>query len=244
MHDIMLDKIRKLLAKADDPAASEHEERLYTDKALRLMAQYGIDQALVTQHSHRTDGIADRVITIPKPYATDKLALLATIAVGMRCRVVQRTRYPDGVKELSAHVFGHQNDLRLVEILYTSLLVQAMHGLARTPVPSGHHAAAFRRSWLAGFAQSIGERLTAASADARDDADSRDQDGPTAAVVLADHEAQVSDAVNTAYPRLGQARQRRRSGGGLAAGARAGKSAHLGDTRDLRAQQGPDQLPA
>src|SRR5690625_3456369 len=238
----MLDKIRKLLAKADDPAASAHEERLYTDKALRLMAQYGIDQALVSRQDVRTDSIADRVIKVPKPYAADKLALLATIAVGMRCRVVQRTRYPDGYKELSAHVFGHRNDLRLVEILYTSLLVQATHGLARTPVPPGHHAAAFRRSWLAGFAQSIGERLTAASADARDDAESRD--GPSAAVVLADSEAQVSDDINTAYRPTGQALQRRRAGGGLAAGARAGKSAHLGDTRDLRAQQGRDQLPA
>jgi len=240
----MLDKIRKLLAKADDPAASAHEERLYTDKALRLMAQYGIDQALVSRQDVRTDSIADRVIKVPKPYAADKLALLATIAVGMRCRVVQRTRYPDGHKELSAHVFGHRNDLRLVEILYTSLLVQAMHGLARSPVPPGHHAAAFRRSWLAGFAQSIGERLTAASSDAREDADARAHDGPSAAVVLADQEAQVNDALHTAYPRLGQARQRRRSGGGIAAGARAGKSAHLGDTRDLQAQHGPDQLPA
>lgn len=49
-----------------------------------------------------------------------------------------------------------------MELLFTSLLVQAAHGLATTPVPPDNQPAAFRRSWLAGFAYSVAERLRAA----------------------------------------------------------------------------------
>lgn len=242
MSDLMLDKVRKLLAKADDPAASEHEARLYTDKALRLMAEYGIDQAMLATRAEHSDPIADTIITAPAPYAADKLMLAATVASGFRCRAIQRTQYPDGIKTLSLHVFGFDSDLRLVEILYTSLLVQAMHGLARTSVPTGEHIAAFRRSWLAGFAHVIGSRLAAASDQARADADAQSVGQTSTAIVLADRQTQVDEAVADAYPRLGTARHRRRSGSGLAQGARAGTRADLGDSHGLAGDNGRGRL--
>ena len=43
----ILAKVRKLLALAEDPAATTHEAETYTAKAAQLIADYGIDQALL-----------------------------------------------------------------------------------------------------------------------------------------------------------------------------------------------------
>jgi hypothetical protein len=44
-------------------------------------------------------------------------------------------------------------------LLFTSLLVQAAHGLATAGVPWDEHPAAFRRSWLVGFTEAVRARL-------------------------------------------------------------------------------------
>ena len=43
----MLDKVRKLLAKAEDPACTPAEAEALTAKATELIAKYGIDQAVL-----------------------------------------------------------------------------------------------------------------------------------------------------------------------------------------------------
>ena len=46
-HDSRLAKIRKLLAQAEDPAATPEEASAFTAKAAELIAAYGIDAALL-----------------------------------------------------------------------------------------------------------------------------------------------------------------------------------------------------
>jgi hypothetical protein len=228
----LLAKIRKLLTKAEDPATTPQEAELYTAKATELMAAYGIDRALLAVAEPSLDVVGDRVIDLDRPYAADKADLLGTVAVRLGCRPVRRTRLRAGVKEISLHMFGHQSDLQRVEILFTSLLVQAMHALARTPVPRYDHPAAFRRSWLAGFSQSIGQRLAmaelAAAAQAEDRFAAR---GTSAALVLADRSVAVQSARDAAYPVLGRASPRRLSGRGHGRGWAEGQRADLGGTR-------------
>ena len=155
----ILSKVRKLLALAEDPAATEHEAEVYTAKATQLIADYGIDRALLACADPASDPVRDRLVTLDAPYAADKLDLLATIAQRLRCTAVQRTRRGDGPRELSLHLFGHASDLERAELLFTSLLLQSATALARTPVPPREHKAAFRRSWLAGFRMAVGRRL-------------------------------------------------------------------------------------
>ena len=177
--------------------------------------------------------VGDLVITLDRPYAADKADLLSSISVALRCRPVQRTRYPDGItKELSMHLFGHQSDLQRAEILFTSLLVQAMHGLARTPVPAHDHPAAFRRSWLAGFTQSIGRRLASAEEAAAAQASDRfSERGTSSALVLADRSVAVEAARDGTYPHLQRATPRQLSGSGMRDGWSAGQRADLGGSR-------------
>ncbi|MGV9980843.1 DUF2786 domain-containing protein, partial [Micromonospora wenchangensis] len=151
MSEAMLSKVRKLLAQAEDPACTPAESAAFTAKATELIARYGVDRALLAARDPTTDPVGDRVVDVVAPYARDKAGLLAAVADPLRCRCVRR---PDG-SGFTLHLFGFASDLERVDLLFTSLLVQAAHGLAGTAVPPGEQPAAFRRSWLAGFARVI-----------------------------------------------------------------------------------------
>ncbi|WP_028644823.1 DUF2786 domain-containing protein [Nocardioides sp. URHA0020] len=225
----ILAKVRKLLALAEDPAATAHEAETYTAKAAQLIADYGIDRALLAATDPGSDPVGDRVLDLDAPYAADKADLLSTVAAHLRCRAVVRTRTTARGKERSAHLFGHASDLERTELLYTSLLLQSATGLARTPVPPTEHAAAFRRSWLAGFRMAVGHRLADTEARAETEAAQRfAAAGRSSGLVLADRSAQVESTMHAAYPRLGTARARSLSGSGAADGWAAGQRADLG----------------
>jgi Protein of unknown function (DUF2786) len=221
MTDPLLARVRKLLAKAEDPACTPAEAEAFTAKATELIAKYGVDRALLAAGDPALDPVGDRVVPLDPPYALDKAGLLASVAVPLRCRVVRKTRA--GVQ---VHLFGHATDLERVELLFTSLLVQAAHGLSAVPVPAREHPAAFRRSWLAGFAHAIGGRLRAAEQAASDAA-------PGAALVLVRRSDLVDRKMAEAYPKLRTASRRRLAGGGLEQGFAAGQAASLGSASRL-----------
>ncbi|MDP3893259.1 DUF2786 domain-containing protein [Nocardioides sp.] len=231
--DPILAKIRKLLAKAEDQAATAEESELYTAKATQLIADYGIDQALLALDDPDQDRIGDRVVSLDAPYAADKAELLCEVAQALRCRAVLVTRRVPGGKELSVHLFGHESDLVRSDLLFTSLLLQAATGLARTPVPPREHKAAFRRSWLAGFRMAITRRLAAAEQQAETAAEQRSRaaGGASASLVLADRGERVLDAMHREYPSLRTARPRTLSGSGLPQGWAEGHRADLGGSR-------------
>lgn len=235
MNDDILAKVRKILAKAEDPAATPEEAELYTAKAAELIATYGIDRAMLAQADPDSDIVGDLVVVLDPPYALDKADLLSTVAGRLRCRAVQRRGYVDGAKQISLHLFGYESDLARAELLYTSLLLQATSTLSRTPVPPWESAAAFRRSWLAGFTAAVNGRLRDAEQRAQDTAERQGRDsaaaGPSVALVLADRSATVTSAMQREYPRLSTARGRRLSGSGGMDGWAAGQRADLGGTR-------------
>ncbi|WP_320067329.1 DUF2786 domain-containing protein [Micromonospora sp. RTGN7] len=222
MSEAMLAKVRKLLAKAEDPACTPEESAAFTAKATELIARYGVDRALLAARDPATDPVGDRVVEVIAPYARDKAGLLAAVADPLRCRCVRR-RQGSG---FAMHLFGFASDLERVDLLFTSLLVQAAHGLAGTAVPAHEHPAAFRRSWLAGFAQVVGGRLAEAEAGAV--AEAAEAGVPSVALVLADRSDRVQRRVAEAYPRLRSAAPRRLAGTGFGSGAAAGRRADLG----------------
>lgn len=252
MTDDILAKVRKILAKAEDPAATPEEAETYTAKAAELIATYGIDRALLALADPTSDIVGDRIVVLDPPYALDKADLLSGVAIRLRCRSVQRVRYVENAKQISLHLFGYESDLLRSEILYTSLLLQATSTLARTPVPSWESAAAFRRSWLAGFTSAITRRLRDAEARAEQRAESQAEHGaehwaeqanglsktwqPSVSLVLADRSLEVANAVDTEYPRLSKAKGRQLSGSGGMAGWNAGQRADLGGGSKLAGQ--------
>jgi hypothetical protein len=256
MSDLMLDKIRKLLAKAEDPAATAEEAEIYTAKAADLVATYGIDQALLARGDGDADRVGDRVVVVDPPYARDKADLLGGVAAQLRCQAVQRSRWVAGSKQISLHLFGFGADLRRAELLYTSLLLQATSGVTRVRAPRGEQLAAFRRSWLRGFTAAVITRLAAAEQRAAAEADRAGRDGSagagtasgrdtgSVALVLADRSAAVRSTLRAHYPGVRQGRRRSLTGSGGEQGWAAGQQARIGgDGSDLAAAARQQPLP-
>ena len=234
--DKMLERVRLLLAKAEG-ATTEAERDAYNGKAAELIARYGIEEALLAAKSSDPQAAGDRVVELDAPYARDKGSLLAAVAGPLGVRAVLRTGRVGSATTLSMHLFGMGSDLARVDVLYTSLLVQAAHGLAVVrPRDRGESVSAYRRSWMIGFAYTIQQRLIAAEASVASQAEATrtsaaSPTGPSVSLVLADRAAIVDRTVAEAYPRLRTARSRMLSGSGSEEGAAAGRRADLGGQR-------------
>jgi hypothetical protein len=231
MQTDLLDRVRKLLAKAEDEGCTPAEAEALTAKAAELMARYGIDRALLGAARPETDRPADRKFAFDRPWADVKAHLLAAVATALRCQCVQ-TQTAQGAR---LHVFGYASDLERAEILYTSLLVQMARALAREPVPAaGNSAKAWRRSWMLGYCTAVVARVRAAEesavVSAADGAGAATAGQPSAALVLADRSLTVRLQVTAAYPRLKRKRVTY-SGGGYGAGYREGQKADIGGAK-------------
>jgi hypothetical protein len=153
----VLGKIRALLAKAESTEFPEEAEAL-SARAQELMAKYSIDHALLAARAGSKDKPGGRRLMIDNPYEQPKAGLLQTIATANRCRTVW-------LKELGmSTVVGFQADLDAVELLFTSLLVQANSAMLREGAKRDAYGRsrtrAFRQSFLISYAVRIGERLT------------------------------------------------------------------------------------
>jgi hypothetical protein len=231
----LLDRVRKLLAKAEDEGCTPDEAEALTRKAAELMARYGIDRALLGAARPETDRPADRMVDLPRPWSAIKGHLLAGLAVALRCQCVLVNRATGRV----AHVFGYASDLERADILFTSLLVQMARALAAQDVPavSGGEAKAWRRSWMLGYCSAVVARVRAAEEAAVAAASSpagRADDGAgggrSAALVLADRSLVVRRRVETAYPHIRRTKVTY-TGRGYADGYRAGQQADIGSVK-------------
>ena len=71
-QDALLGRVRKLLAMAEAEGLTDAARETYNAKAAELIAQYGIDRALVEEAGPTRVAAADLVLDIHPPYARDK----------------------------------------------------------------------------------------------------------------------------------------------------------------------------
>jgi hypothetical protein len=131
--DRLLDRVRKLLAKAEAEGVTSQEAQALTAKAAELMAKYGIDRALLAATQPQTDAPSSRIVALDNPWNRVKAHLLCGLGAAMRCQCVLL----NGRAGLRVHVFGYASDIERTDILFTSVLIQMSHGLAMTAVPAG-----------------------------------------------------------------------------------------------------------
>jgi Protein of unknown function (DUF2786) len=155
----LLNRIRALLAKAEaTPYPAEAES--FTAKAQDLMTRHAIDEALLGANNEKVAVVTLRV-RLQSPYASTKANLLNAVAMANRCKVIYFNQLA------IATVVGVPVDLDQVEMLFTSLLIQATRAMAEAGAVrpgSFDRSATFRRSFLAAYAVRIGERLREANA--------------------------------------------------------------------------------
>jgi hypothetical protein len=223
----LLSRVRKLLAQAEDPAATVAEAEAFNAKAAELIARFGIDAALLASTGRTRDEIGHRLIGVDNPYPRDKAHLLTCVASALRCQTVHHY----GAGSYRVRVYGFGSDLLRVELLYTSLLLQATRQLvAVRPERDGWYGestTAYRRSWLHGFACAVHTRLARAERLAATEQPTSAA-GTSTALVLRDRTDQVDAAVAAAHPRLRTMRRRDLSGSGHGDGYGAGTRANLG----------------
>jgi hypothetical protein len=219
-----LSRIRGLLAKAESTDFEAEAEAL-TAKAQELMARHAIDTAMLGRRggSPATAGqVQARRLHLDDPHAEAKAAVVQAVGTANGVRVVLMPAF--GI----ATLVGMPGDLEAVELMVTSLLVQASRALAEAARAGGARArsTAYRRGFLYSYAQRIEERLTEARDQAR--AEAAETYGAALAPVLADRQAAVDEAMEELFPSV-----RRRSGrmvdpAGWSAGRQAADAADLG----------------
>ena len=213
----MLARIRALLAKAESTEFPEEAEAL-TGKAQALMSRYAIDDAVLDGASARSD-VRARRMRIESPYASTKVQLLAAVGAANRVRVIWL-----GSVDM-ATIVGFPLELDLVEMLYTSLLVQATRAMTDAGRGSaGDRSRSFRRAFLLAYAQRIGERLARTSAGETADAATRTAG---AELVLARRSREVDDEFDRLFPRTRKMRTTRVDARGWHAGRAAADRATI-----------------
>jgi hypothetical protein len=230
--DRLLDRVRKLLAKAEAEGVTPPEAQALTAKAAELMARYGIDRALLAAARPETDAPGSRLVDLDNPWKRVKAHLLCGLGAAMRCQCILLTTRTG----LRVHMFGYDSDIERTDVLYTSVLIQMSHGLAVAAVPDRASPRAWRRSWLLGFGAAVISRVKeaeqAAAARAGHDTPA-EQTGKSTALVLADRSLVIRAAVQREYPVTRQARTTY-SGTGYGAGYEKGQRADLGTRRVTR----------
>ena len=224
----LLDRVRKLLAKAEAEGVTPPEAEALTAKAAELMARYGIDRARLAATRPETDRPGSRVIDISNPWAQVRAHLLAGLGRAVRCQCVLLSTNGPGAR---IHVFGYASDLERADILYTSLLLQMAHGLTAAVVPAGVRSArAWRRSWLLGFVTAVITRVKSAEERAATSAEGETHTGPSTALVLADRAVVIRRQLEEAYPVTRRTRITY-SGRGYTDGYAQGQRADIGNAR-------------
>lgn len=223
VHPRVLGRIRGLLAKAEATEFVEEAET-FTAKAQDLMTRYAISTALLSGGGPASTTVHSRRLHLDNPYVREKVHLLTAIGEANRVRTVWFDRFA------IATVVGSPLDLEQVDLLFTSLLIQATRAMqtAGTREAGTSRTASFRKAFLFGFAVRIGQRLketdSRATAEAAVDADVRIDD---LLPVLAARSAAVDAEFERLFPTTRASRSRTVDADGWHAGQSAADDASL-----------------
>lgn len=229
--DRRLSTIRALLAKAEATEYPDEAEAFFA-KASELISRWAIDEAMLWAGSDASgrEQPEELQLMMHAPYLPQKAVLVGAVATAHGCRAV-RIVSPSGVGKEVISIVGFPTELRWVDTLATSLMVQLTSAmLSRCPsglTPSA--SASWRRSFIIGFAEEVGTRLQAdreVAARAADAADSEyrrgDHSGHSVSLVLVERSEEIRDEFRKRFPHT---RSTSASTGGSRAGHHAGQAA-------------------
>ncbi len=194
----MLARVRALLAKAESTTFPEEAEAL-SAKAQELMSRYSLER-IVVETAENGEGVPDpypaaaRRLWLDNPYVAAKAMLVGAVAEANRCRTVLSEKLG------FTTVLGDEVDLEIVELLSTSLLVQATRAMvsagSQTSRAGRSRTRSYRQSFLLAYATRIGERLNTA----RDAGTAAVADPARLLPVLAARERVVDELFESMFP--------------------------------------------
>ena len=219
--DPVLARVRALLAQAESTTFPAEAE-VFTAKAQAMMSRHAIDEAMVRHAAGNRDRPITVRLPIDVPYAAEQAVLLHVVADAGRCRSISMSNYA------MSTLIGAATDVRRVEILFTSLLLQAQaalnHEAASGGAGSHRRSRRFRAGFLAGYASRIGDRLHEERERAESDA------GAEVLPVLARQSQAVDDELDRLFSdRITRGGSKARDLAGWDAGTDAADRARLRD---------------
>jgi Protein of unknown function (DUF2786) len=192
----MLVRVRALLAKAESTTFPEEAEAL-SAKAQELMSRYSLERIVIDNAASPGSGpypAAARRLWLDNPYVAAKAMMVGAVAAANRCRTVLSEKLG------FTTVLGDEVDLEIVELLSTSLLVQATRAMvsagSQTTRTGRSRTRSYRQSFLIAYATRIGERLTTA----RDAGAAAVADPARLLPVLAARERVVDELLESMFP--------------------------------------------
>lgn len=170
-NDVKISKMnlaRKLLAKAESTDSGPESDALF-ERAASLMADYGIDRAMLDAQGTSADEIVDKVIMIARPFADKYRELLWRIAIPMRAKARSIKTWnpqsgpkraggiPAGGWDYGLRIFAFQSDMERIELIYTLARRQAEVGVSKVRgyEKFGQDKKAHRDSYLSGYSSAI-----------------------------------------------------------------------------------------
>jgi hypothetical protein len=160
----VLSRVRGLLAKAESTGFAEEAEAL-SAKAQQLMTRHALLRAVVdAEDGDEPEPATARRLWLDNPYVGAKALLVDAVASANRCRTV----FSGQLGFIT--VLGDDVDLEVVELLTTSLLVQATKAMlaagSQTTRRGQSRTRSYRHSFLVAYATRISERLNTATEEA------------------------------------------------------------------------------
>lgn len=161
-YDRMLDRVRRLLAIAEDPAASENEAATAWEQAQKLMTMYAIEDWQLHNQERRNDPIIKhRVGLSPNPMNRTKAELAHYVANGNRCRTYSDVSLAGNNRQVVDAVvfYGTERDCRQAEMVWTSMeTYRASHWRQAARDCRGKANAKWRNGYYKGFQERIWDR--------------------------------------------------------------------------------------
>lgn len=236
-----MDKIEKLLAKANRAGSQEEADTFY-GKAQELMAKWSIDEAMLQKSGKSHDELITEHVTMKRSglYRTF-VELWSAVARNNDVKILVYS--PSKFREPGVDLIGWKSDVEKVKMLWQSLMIHSQRE-RNNAIPdwmkqqdrwsNSAEVARFRKSFMVGYANRIGQRLAEARRRVQQEATDADTSSGVA-LAIRDRSAAVQDYFD-AIPK-GKARTSRMKidAAGHASGREAADRADLGQDR-LRQQ--------
>ncbi|WJY99783.1 hypothetical protein CHAN_05820 [Corynebacterium hansenii] len=237
MRGDIREKVRKLLNQAEDRAGTP-EGDVFRDKAFALIAQYGLDPAKLGDPGDAGAEMKVVELDMSGAYQRQQIALLNVLGKALHCEVVYWSgggRGPGRGADRGT-LIGAARHVERVRLLFSVLCPQMLAGAARLRAGEAAVTARWRRSYMVGFANVVGERLSVQerrAAERSDDrAGARGGRATDTALVLKDDAQRARDEMRRRYPFLRHTTSKARlDGDAYMHGCAAGHGTDLGQTR-------------
>jgi Protein of unknown function (DUF2786) len=191
----VLSRVRSLLAKAESTEFPKEAEAL-SAKAQELISRYALDRLTLMQDAADDHELTTSRMWIDPPYLLAKAMLIGAVASANRCRSVLTREFGFSI------IVGEAADIEAVELLSTSLLVQASGAML------GHgslvdrwgtsRTRSFRQSFLVSYGVRIGGKRHATTEKAAADTGRSGQLVP----LLRRRAERVDAAMDAMFPEL------------------------------------------